>query len=92
MEIRQLQDIMLRTYGDCDAERGIPATIAWLTEEVGELAKATRKGTKAEQLHEAGDVLAWLASLANQLDIDLAEAVSRFTESCPHCHQVPCNC
>ncbi|HAL48170.1 MAG TPA: pyrophosphohydrolase [Dehalococcoidia bacterium] len=92
MEIRQLQDIMLRTYGDCDAERGIPATIAWLTEEVGELAKATRKGTKTEQLHEAGDVLAWLASLANQLDIDLAESVSRFADGCPHCHQVPCNC
>ena len=50
----------------------MPATVAWLAEEVGELAQAVRKGTRAEQEHEFADVLAWLASLANQMGIDLA--------------------
>ncbi|MFQ5557266.1 MAG: MazG nucleotide pyrophosphohydrolase domain-containing protein [Acidimicrobiales bacterium] len=58
---------MERLYGADDRERGVPATVAWLAEELGELAQAVRKGTHAEQLHELGDVLAWLASLANQL-------------------------
>ena len=49
----------------------MPATVAWLAEEVGELAQAVRKGTRAEQEHEFADVLAWLASLANQVGIDL---------------------
>ena len=64
MQLRELQDVMARTYRERDAERGVAATIAWLAEEVGELAQAVRKGTREEQLHELGDVLAWLASLA----------------------------
>ena len=65
-------------YGRADRQRGIPATVAWLCEELGELAQATRKGTPDEQLHELGDVLAWLASLANQLDLSLDAAVERY--------------
>lgn len=65
-------------YGAADRQRGIPATVAWLCEELGELAQATRKGTPDEQLHELGDVLAWLASLANQLDLRLDAAVERY--------------
>jgi len=65
-------------YGPADRERGIPATVAWLCEELGELAQAVRKGTTAEQLHELGDVLAWTASLANQLDLSLTDSVDRF--------------
>jgi NTP pyrophosphatase (non-canonical NTP hydrolase) len=67
MELDDFQQLMHETYGARDAERGIPATVAWLAEEVGELARAARKQTRAEQLHELGDTLAWLASLANQL-------------------------
>ena len=69
MDIDDFQQLMLRTYGERDAARGVPATVAWLAEEVGELARAARKGTREEQLHELGDVLAWLASLANQLGL-----------------------
>jgi NTP pyrophosphatase (non-canonical NTP hydrolase) len=65
-------------YGAADRERGIPATVAWLAEELGELAQAVRKGTREQQLHELGDVLAWLASLANQLDVRLDDAVERY--------------
>jgi len=83
---------MRRTYGERDAARGVPATVAWLAEEVGELAKAARKGNRDEQLHELSDVLAWLASLANQLGLDLEEAAARYADGCPKCRAVPCVC
>lgn len=83
---------MRQTYGDRDAARGTAATVAWLTEELGELAQAVRKGTREQQLHEFGDVLAWLASLANQLDLTLEEAVARYADGCPKCHGRPCTC
>jgi NTP pyrophosphatase (non-canonical NTP hydrolase) len=79
VHLTELQELMARLYGPADAERGLPATVAWLAEEVGELAQAVRKGTTDEQLHELGDVLAWLASLANQLGLSLDEAVQRYT-------------
>ena len=91
-DVTELQDLMRRTYGDRDAARGIPATVAWLCEEVGELAKAVRKGSREEQVHELGDCLAWLASLANQLGISFEEAVARYSAGCPRCHGVPCTC
>ena len=83
---------MAQTYGDRDAGRGFAATVAWLTEEVGELARAARKGTDAERLHELGDVLAWTASLANQLGLSLDDAVERYADGCPKCGSMPCAC
>lgn len=83
MEIAAFQVLMADLYGDADAERGIPSTVAWLCEEVGELAQAVRKGTREQQLHELGDVLAWLASLANQLDLTLDEAAARYVTNPP---------
>lgn len=74
---------METTYGKQDRERGIPSTVAWLCEEVGELAQAVRKGTPEQQLHELGDVLAWLASLANQLDLSLEDAAQRYVTDPP---------
>ena len=79
-------------YGERDAARSVDATVAWLAEELGELAKAVRKGTPEEQLHEAGDVLAWLASLANQQGLSLEEAAARYAEGCPKCGDTPCRC
>ena len=92
MNLRELQDLMEQQYGRRDAERGVPATIAWLTKELGELAQATRKGTLEQQEHEVGDVLAWLASLANQPGVDLDKAASRFKQGCPKCGSSPCVC
>lgn len=83
---------MARTYGEQDRARGVPATIAWLTEELGELAQAVRKGGTDAQLHELGDVLAWLASLANQLGLSLDDAAGRYAGGCPKCGSVPCSC
>ena len=92
MEIRDLQAIIEATYGVQDRARGLPASVAWLTEEVGELAQAIRKGTRAEQLHELGDVVAWVASIANQLGLDLEEALDRYRTGCPRCSASPCTC
>jgi NTP pyrophosphatase (non-canonical NTP hydrolase) len=92
VELSQLQDLMTSTYGERDRERGVPATVAWLAEELGELAQAARKGTPDQQLHELSDVLAWLASLANQLGLSLDEAASRYAGGCPKCGGMPCHC
>ena len=92
MTLDELQDTIARTYGERDAARGTAATVAWLCEELGELAQAVRKGTPDQQRHELGDVLAWLASLAHQLDIPLEEAAQRYATGCPRCHASPCAC
>ena len=92
MNLDELQKLMLETYGERDARRGIPATVAWLTEELGELARAARKGSREEQVHELADVLAWTASLANQLGLSLEEAAGRYARGCPKCGGRPCRC
>ena len=83
MELNELQDLMENLYGEDDRKRGLPSTVAWLCEEVGELAQAVRKGSREDQLHELADVLAWLASLSNQLDLSLDMAMQRYVENPP---------
>ena len=83
MQIGEFQALMVDLYGEQDAERGIPSTVAWLCEEVGELAQAVRKGTPDQQLHELGDVIAWVASLANQLGLSLEDAAARYRDDPP---------
>jgi NTP pyrophosphatase (non-canonical NTP hydrolase) len=92
VEIAAFQKLMADTYGERDRARGLPATVAWLAEELGELAQAVRKGDREEQRHELGDVLAWLASLADQLGLDLADAAGRYADGCPRCGRRPCAC
>ncbi|MDF3045054.1 MAG: hypothetical protein K0R30_1282 [Ornithinibacter sp.] len=92
MDLARLQDVIERTYGARDRERGVPSTVAWLAEEMGELAQAVRKGDQAQREHEFADVLAWVASLANQVGVDLTHAVERYASGCPTCGSVPCTC
>lgn len=92
MDLTAFQELMARTYGERDTKRGQVATVAWLAEETGELARAVRKGNADEQLHELGDVLAWLASLANQLGLSLDDAAARYVRGCPVCGSAPCDC
>ncbi len=92
MDLVAFQDSIARTYAERDRARGIPSTVAWLAEELGELAQAVRKGSGEEQLHELGDVLAWLASLAEQLGLSLDDAAARYASGCPRCSQTPCAC
>lgn len=88
----ELQAVIEQTYGDKDRARGVPSTVAWLCEEVGELAQAVRKGTHEQRVGEFGDVVAWVASLANQMGVDLDEAIARYAAGCPRCSAIPCAC
>jgi NTP pyrophosphatase (non-canonical NTP hydrolase) len=92
VDLSAFQDVIGRTYAEQDRARGVPATVAWLAEELGELSQAVRKGSAEQQLHELGDVLAWLASLAEQLGLSLDEAAQRYAGGCPKCRSIPCGC
>jgi NTP pyrophosphatase (non-canonical NTP hydrolase) len=92
MELTALQGLMGDVYEERDHARGVDATFRWFTEEVGELARAIRKGDRDNLTHEVGDVLAWLASLANLVDVDLEQAASRYADGCPKCRNTPCSC
>ena len=85
MDIGSFQGVIADTFGERDRARGVAASVAWLAEEVGELSQAVRKGSSAEQLDELADVLAWLASLAVQLDLSLDDAAARYATGCPKC-------
>ncbi len=92
MDLRDLQSVIEVTFGERDRGRGVPASVAWLAEEVGELAQAVRKGTHEQRVHEFGDVIAWVATLANQLGVDLTDAIERYARGCPRCEAIPCAC
>src|SRR5438876_4790750 len=89
----QLQQVIRETYDSKDRRRGVEGTFMWFMEEVGELAAALRSGSPQEQAEEFADVLAWLATMANMLEIDLEKAVAaKYGAGCPGCKQVPCVC
>jgi NTP pyrophosphatase (non-canonical NTP hydrolase) len=92
MDLGAFQQQMRTLYGERDADRGLARTFAWFTEECGELSRALFRGTREEQEHELADVLAWLASLAEQVGVDLAAAAQRYAEGCPRCGATPCGC
>jgi NTP pyrophosphatase (non-canonical NTP hydrolase) len=92
MELSEFQDTIRRTFVERDAARGVDGTFRWMVEEVGELAKAFRQGERSELTHEVGDVLAWLASVANVTGVDLEEAADRYAKGCPTCGASPCTC
>ncbi len=93
LSIAQLQQIIHATYDVKDRRRGVEGTFMWFMEEVGELAAALRSGTPREQAQEFADVLAWLATLANIVGVDLeAAAQAKYGNGCPGCRQTPCVC
>ncbi len=77
MRIREAQQLIRKTYYEKDKNRGLYATFAWLVEEVGELANAILSGNRDNMEEEIADVLAWLLSVANLLDIDVEKAFIR---------------
>ena len=93
MRIDELQDVLRRTYFERDLKRGPDGVFRWMVEEVGEVARAMRTPADREHLeHEFSDVLAWLGSLANVLDVDLERAAQRYANGCPKCGAIPCAC
>ena len=90
MTIAQFQAHIKDRYYATDAARGTPATFMWFIEEVGELSTALQNvrktGPKAEAQMDAyranleeefADVFAWLCTLANINDVDMAEALKK---------------
>ncbi|UCC58749.1 MAG: nucleotide pyrophosphohydrolase [Candidatus Bathyarchaeum sp.] len=93
MHILEFQNMMRQIYFHRDSERGPVGTFNWLVEEVEELKEAIKEGDKKAIENEFADVLAWLASLANVVNIDLEKAaISKYDNRCPKCELTPCEC
>ena len=93
MRINQFQIMMRQLYFERDLERGTEGTLDWLEDELEELREALKEGNIEAAKKEFADVFAWLASLANVVNIDLETAtLSKYNNKCPKCEQSPCNC
>jgi NTP pyrophosphatase (non-canonical NTP hydrolase) len=92
--VREFQLVIEQTFGAKDNARGLAGTFMWFTEEVGELARALKRGEvdRENLVTEFGDVLAWLSTLASMAGVDMREAAARYMDGCPRCHKIPCAC
>lgn len=80
-------------YLDRDAARGVPGTLLWFVEEVGELVRAIRRQERQNLEEEFADVYAWLATLASLHGLDLDEmGRKKYAAGCPKCSATPCAC
>ena len=85
--------MMRQLYFERDYDRGTEGTLDWLVDEVKELREALKEGDMKAAEKEFADVLAWLASLANVVDIDLEKvALTKYNNKCPKCKLSPCDC
>ncbi len=93
MELSAFQKKIEEIYFEKDSRRGREGTFCWFAEEVGELARALRKGDRENRREEFADVLAWLSTLASLAGVDLeAAALERYGSGCPYCRKAPCVC
>jgi NTP pyrophosphatase (non-canonical NTP hydrolase) len=93
VSLNDFQRLIREMYLEKDVARGVDGTFMWLMEEVGELAAALREGTPEEQAAEFADVLAWLTTIANVVNVDLAAAVQKkYGAGCPGCGKFVCQC
>lgn len=82
MTLQALQSLIRDRYFETDAARGPARTFLWFMEEIGELAEAIAQlergdGDPSNLREEFADVLAWLTTLANITEVDLADAVQQ---------------
>lgn len=92
MDIREFQDVIEKMYTHRDRQRGSAGTYLWLAEEVGELAAAIANDDKENIREELADVFAWLVTIANIEQVDLNEAIRKYTDGCPGCGKMECHC
>jgi len=93
MHINKFQAMMRRLYFHRDSERGAKGTYVWLMDETRELGEALEVKDRQELEKEFADVMAWLASLANVVNVDLERAtLSKYPNKCPKCNHSPCEC
>lgn len=91
--LAEFQQLIRDMYLRKDEARGVDGTFMWLMEEVGELAAALREGDHEKQVEEFADVLAWLTTIANVVDVDLSDALRRkYGGGCPGCGNLICVC
>jgi nitrite reductase/ring-hydroxylating ferredoxin subunit/NTP pyrophosphatase (non-canonical NTP hydrolase) len=91
--LADFQQLIRRMYFEKDQARGVSGTFMWLMEEIGELATALRSDDRENLAEEFADVLAWLATIANVAEIDLAAAVAKkYGTGCPGCRRLVCVC
>jgi NTP pyrophosphatase (non-canonical NTP hydrolase) len=81
LTLADFQKHVAERYEKVDRARGWPKTFAYFIEEVGELATALtgddEQKDRANLEEEFADVIAWLCTLANITDVDLAAAVTK---------------
>ena len=93
MEIHKFQEMMKHLYFERDSARGVQDTFSWLVDEVAELGEELKGTDKEATEKEFADVIAWLASLANIMEIDLEKAaLNKYNHKCPKCQSSPCQC
>ena len=93
VSLGDFQQLIRDMYYAKDVARGIDGTFMWLMEEIGELAAALRDGSRESQAEEFADVLAWLVTIANVANVDLADAVKqKYGNGCPGCGRLVCTC
>ncbi len=93
MSLNMLQKRIYEIYSHHDKRRGIQKTFKWFLSEVYELEEAIMDKDINGIKTEISDVLAWLLSIANLLEINLAEVfIERYGERCPKCGSNPCKC
>jgi NTP pyrophosphatase (non-canonical NTP hydrolase) len=93
MHIREFQEMMKQLYFTRDRARGVNGTYNWLVDEVAELGEELKGTDRAATEKEFADVIAWLASLANIMGIDLEKAaLAKYPHRCPKCQSSPCQC
>jgi NTP pyrophosphatase (non-canonical NTP hydrolase) len=77
LTIADFQKHISEKYETVDRQRGWPKTFTYLIEEVGELATALSGADRENLEEEFADVIAWLCTLANITDVDLATAIKK---------------
>ena len=84
LTVKAFQKHISEQYEKTDRARGSAKTFVWFIEEVGELATAINSvekapgdaAVRANLEEEMADVVAWLCTLANIMDVDLAGAIT----------------
>jgi NTP pyrophosphatase (non-canonical NTP hydrolase) len=95
MKISEFQKLIKNLYIKQDQKRGLEKTFTWLIEEIGELARVLKnQEIESDKVsEELADIVAWTASLANLLEIDLEHSIfKKYPNMCIKCESNPCIC
>ncbi len=70
--IDEIQNLMINIYGKYD----INLSMLWMTEELGEVIAAIRKGLpEREVVEELGDLIVWIFNIGNILNIKIEDSM-----------------